>query len=308
MFAFKIAGESNSYTSLGLCSDAGGGDYRAANNWWAPHPLCPWRTSPPSRPPHPQSRAPVPLLCTAMVITVRGHPVVCDANHTHPTTAPSVASPRSVRANDGSVRSNTASLPSNDAFKVPPGSVAEFTLDYRAGTAEMSVDGVDKGVVLRDLPRDKTLYVREEVKGGGGGKTPACHDDDDDDDEGSVENVGCGQGDARASCHQAAATWRRAHVGSGACVAFAVCVLIDRYPAVFLDYSGLKVYFVKCYQVPEAVASKSHVSTYPRLAPTFGSASRTSMLLSAGVHVVRGGAVPVWLVVPSPMPAPIHHG
>ncbi len=34
VFAFKIAGDQNSWISLGLSTEGGGGDYREANNWW----------------------------------------------------------------------------------------------------------------------------------------------------------------------------------------------------------------------------------------------------------------------------------
>jgi hypothetical protein len=34
VFTFKIAGTENSWTSFGVCTEAGGGDYREANNWY----------------------------------------------------------------------------------------------------------------------------------------------------------------------------------------------------------------------------------------------------------------------------------
>ncbi len=58
----------------------------------------------------------------------------------------------------------------------------------------------------------------------------------------------------------------------------------------FLDNRGLVVEFLRCYQqaaVVTSVARPGLDDKLPNLTPSFGAACRTSMLLSAGLHVVR---------------------
>ncbi len=166
---------------------------------------------------------------------------------------------RSVRASDGAVVRDKARSPDNAALRIPVGAVARFLLDCDEGTLAMSVNGSDKGIVIRGLPVGQTLYVlcaghccllrlRQ--------RTPCCR---------CITS-------APSPCH----------------------LCLSRYPAVFLDNRNLVVDFVQSYQelqrpfAVSVVLGSSDKYSLPSMAPAFGSAYRVSMLLSVGLYAVRG--------------------